>query len=918
VSGTLHQEELQKRYVVAQGKEWCLTQLPEWNSSDLAPEGNGTDDTHCAHPLAVKNDGRDEKGQDKASMKIRKGKLPKAPSAQIAKGKLSDAEEARMFAMQPDVALQRLDAQLGPSPDNGQGQSLDPSARHKASVEAVLKGYGQRMRLALAEKHKAVTSQKAFALKFACRDEMEDRACEVRLEGGKAPSASPSDPSLTRQLLPLLERDIAKDSDGKQVQLCCQCGLHLGAVAYVADNGAHVHADCLAQLLLRDLKAEDKARWEAAAKRKKQLRERYEIGWSPERIPSNQLAASKLLSSESAPKGMCCIAYNEAEHSIQVKATMEPATAVNLEYLSVALQVRRKDGQEPTFSLEPVLNSDFGSRDAAMQVKRFEPEWLAGTSVGEVMFQADYHLKELSMGEHAQPVVGMRSCLDFSDAEASEKEWRAREWFVVNDCEVFLTNDDILLPYVELGVEAREQVKDDVEGLIDKLVTRPDHPLVKYAEEFTHYFDLIAERKSVIYHLRDLARATVLAKFLVEMELQMDEKWYQLAQETVVPKYLEIPQLWNEHACSEIKTKDGAIVLTSKGDGMTSMKGVYGGVTFGLDDFRFETIPMVESRASVGVTSKPSLFVPRLGRGVASVRAAAPSAQGRVLPGQYVEEQQIVPALPPTRPISAAAPPDEFAAVWPTTRAWRPPRISRGPRPPRPPRVSVGVPPLSAVGPITSIAQASLAGVDLGLEQFNLSQPVKIDASGTVLDGHESADCFQYGEEFFTYVMDDQTTVFEDEERSLLRALFNPSVSDRRSEGAKFVPPDTSLYRVKRLRELLREESAIRQERMASFISSSFDADSPGPLFPSSWKSSHVISQPLGAGSTFTLVPRPEYVASADAILEALKAAVPTFDRQAEDGTRFRIYVLGKLEIRTTQVVDGPVVVQAVFTRATS
>lgn len=32
--------------------------------------------------------------------------------------------------------------------------------------------------------------------------------------------------------------------------------------------------------------------------------------------------------------------------------------------------------------------------------KRFSPSWLAGTSVGELMFQADYYLKELAMGEH--------------------------------------------------------------------------------------------------------------------------------------------------------------------------------------------------------------------------------------------------------------------------------------------------------------------------------------------------------------------------------------------------------------------------------------------------------------------------------------------------------------------------------------
>ena len=40
-----------------------------------------------------------------------------------------------------------------------------------------------------------------------------------------------------------------------------------------------------------------------------------------------------------------------------------------------------------------------------MQAKRFEPAWIAGTSVGVVSSQSDYHLKELPMGEHAQPVL---------------------------------------------------------------------------------------------------------------------------------------------------------------------------------------------------------------------------------------------------------------------------------------------------------------------------------------------------------------------------------------------------------------------------------------------------------------------------------------------------------------------------------
>merc|ERR1719174_2824324 len=118
---------------------------------------------------------------------------------------------------------------------------------------------------------------------------------------------------------------------------------------------------------------------------------------------------------------MTCLVLNEDSRSVHLAATVEPSAAVNLEYLSLALQVRRKDGREPLFSLDPLEDrksaedEDFDKN--AAQVKRFEPEWLAGTSVGEALFQADYHLKELSMGEYEQPVVGMKSCFDHSEID---------------------------------------------------------------------------------------------------------------------------------------------------------------------------------------------------------------------------------------------------------------------------------------------------------------------------------------------------------------------------------------------------------------------------------------------------------------------------------------------------------------------
>merc|ERR1719265_2501453 len=122
------------------------------------------------------------------------------------------------------------------------------------------------------------------------------------------------------------------------------------------------------------------------------------------------------------------------------------------------------------------------------------------------MFQADYHLKELSMGEYEQRVVGMKSIHDFcemaGELDDPRRQWCAREWFVVRQAELQLSEDNVLIPMVKMGVEAKEQVAGP-HGLEDVKVSRPDHPAVKYAEAFTRNFDLIAERASVIFNLRE-------------------------------------------------------------------------------------------------------------------------------------------------------------------------------------------------------------------------------------------------------------------------------------------------------------------------------------------------------------------------------------------------------------------------------
>ena len=154
--------------------------------------------------------------------------------------------------------------------------------------------------------------------------------------------------------------------------------------------------------------------WEAEKKLKS--RKEYEIGWVMDSVPKNTTWAERMGCS-ATPQGLCCLVFYEVTRTVKVAPTLEPAAAVNLEYLLLALKVRKTASREPLFSLDPV---DPQNLEKTPQKKVYEPSWLAGTSVGDVMFQADYFLKELALGEYEMPVSGMLSVFDWS--ELSDKD----------------------------------------------------------------------------------------------------------------------------------------------------------------------------------------------------------------------------------------------------------------------------------------------------------------------------------------------------------------------------------------------------------------------------------------------------------------------------------------------------------------
>mmetsp|Transcript_23204 Transcript_23204/g.42320 ORF Transcript_23204/g.42320 Transcript_23204/m.42320 type:complete len:1058 (-) Transcript_23204:206-3379(-) len=656
------------------------------------------------------------------------------------------------------------------------------------------------------------------------------------------------------------------DSDDNKATLCRHCHLPVGDVAYNGPNGVGIyHGECMAQHLLHEMRDDELVRKQKVLDEKKARHEEYAIGWTPEAVPTNAGPAEKL-ACRVVPEGMCCLVLqenSETDCSVRVAATVEPAASVNLEYLSLALEVRRREGREPLFSLDPVDPTD----RKTMQGKRFEPEWLAGTSLGEVMFQADYQLKELSMGSYEQPVMGMKSCFDYAEAEDTNNAWDAREWFMVKDADVHVSANNVLLPYIRMGVEAREQVVTE-KGMQDTAMTRKDHPLVKYAEAFTQNFDLIAERKSAVFHLREAAKASILSKFLLESNVNLEESWFNLAtmQDQICP--MEVPQLWNERVYSQIHVKDGTIVDADKGIG-SSMRGIYGGVELGLDKFVLAATPAPKRKAPLGPRLAGLSQPPRAGTAAPVSRGVTPLVGLRTA---YTAMSTLMSMAPPPEP-------------------------------------GVEVPAMAVKKP---------EGVDLNLDAFNLSHATRVQLE--VPEASQSLDsCITVGSTFWAN-LDKQKGGFESDDSALLRAIFNPKLSDRRDEGDRFVPPDPSPQYVDKLRKLVKSEELLSSKRKAHFCSNAFARNDPGEFFPASWTSTFEMAHGElqtksleGHQQSSLLQCRPDYKAEAHIFEECIKSTVPAFDKSVEDGTRFRIYQVGTIEVRTMQDLDASEELVAVF-----
>jgi len=157
---------------------------------------------------------------------------------------------------------------------------------------------------------------------------------------------------------------------------------------------------------------------------------------------------------------------------------------------------------------------------------------------------------------------------------------------------------------------------------------------------------------------------------------------------------------------------------------------------------------------------------------------------------------------------------------------------------------------------------------------------------------------------------------FTAENQQLLANIFEEALADRLTEEDAFTPPNPDMQYVSKLRALFSEEQMLRERRRARFCDKAFVPGCAGPDFPRSWTSNFRVEHAGHAktGLKANLVPLALNTSFKKVVLnDVLPTAVPEFDRTAEDGTSFRIYRMGSVEVRTIQEPSSSEAVVAAF-----
>ena len=228
------------------------------------------------------------------------------------------------------------------------------------------------------------------------------------------------------------------------------------------------------------------------------------------------------LSWNQLPSGAIFSAVARSAESILLLGSMHSGVSTSASLLAAALFCGLQENAENSMQRsENCLRVAF-SLDAAEPTnpegpnlrKVYYPPSLAGTALGDVLFEADYLLKRLSMGlEPIPPALAALGFVAGIDSDLASEGWN-RLWFVPTAIEMNEDSEAVQVLKVTFGVEARGMVRDTSGTLVDAPVQGDSHAK-RFAALCTVYHAELAAAFPVIDRLKDAMSAVLLAKFIL-------------------------------------------------------------------------------------------------------------------------------------------------------------------------------------------------------------------------------------------------------------------------------------------------------------------------------------------------------------------------------------------------------------------
>lgn len=224
-----------------------------------------------------------------------------------------------------------------------------------------------------------------------------------------------------------------------------------------------------------------------------------------------------------------------------MKKKLSDKNMVNLEDLGVILKIFC----DPTikakiisFSLDPF---DKSNPQGPFMRKVFYPDQiekrriLAGTKLGEDMFQADYIMKQMSLGiqpdnkskfEYPEELgkLGLKPQHEMRiDREAPQEIKWSRAWIVVDDIKTYKTKENLLMiESVKMGVEARQMNATNDGSLKDSLMQDKNDECYKFSDKLGKIYDLTSKYYESFTRLKEITNAILMAKWICENNIPID------------------------------------------------------------------------------------------------------------------------------------------------------------------------------------------------------------------------------------------------------------------------------------------------------------------------------------------------------------------------------------------------------------